>query len=93
MSLKNKRVLITCGPTWVPIDDTRIISNISTGQLGQLITKDLVKAKAKVTMIEGPVNKSTDAKIHKLYKFNYYDDFLNLIKKELKKKCLEEATF
>ena len=24
-SLKDKRVLITCGPTWIPIDDTRII--------------------------------------------------------------------
>jgi len=55
--LKNKRILITCGPTWVPIDGMRVISNRSSGQLGQTIAQDLTKAGAKVTLLEGPVER------------------------------------
>ena len=47
--------MITCGPTWVPIDDTRVISNISTGKLGQVLATALTKRKAHVTLLEGPV--------------------------------------
>ena len=55
MTLKNKHILITSGPTWVPIDDVRVISNKSSGLMGRLITKQLVRARAKVTMLEGAV--------------------------------------
>ena len=33
------RVLITCGATWTPIDDVRVISNISSGEMGHLIAE------------------------------------------------------
>jgi len=49
------KVLITCGPTWVAIDDVRVISNRSTGEMGRLIAAQFKKAGAKVTMIEGPM--------------------------------------
>lgn len=85
-SLSNKKVLVTCGPTWCPIDDTRVISNVSTGTLGHIITKKLLQKKCRVALLEGPVLepfKSTKASIKKFF---YYDDYLDLIKKESKKK-------
>jgi len=55
MSLKNKRILITAGPTWVPIDTVRVISNIATGQTGILLAEKLRSLGAKVTLLLGPV--------------------------------------
>ncbi len=33
------KVLITCGATWTPIDDVRVISNVSSGETGHLIAQ------------------------------------------------------
>ena len=65
------RVLLTCGPTWVPIDSVRIISNRSTGQMGALIVRELKKSGALVTEIKGPL---------------FFDDFKTALKRELRKK-------
>ena len=65
----NKKVLITCGPTGVPIDTMRIISNLSSGSLGQMIAEDFIKAGAKVTLLEGPVTPFIDLSIG----FSYTD--------------------
>ena len=54
MSLKNKRILITAGPTWVAIDSVRVISNIATGETGILLAKRLSLQGAKVTLALGP---------------------------------------
>lgn len=77
--------MITCGPTWVPIDDMRVISNHSTGTLGQQLAKTLVRAKAKVTLLEGPVKDPLKANSIKIVKFRYYDELLQNLKNELKK--------
>ena len=53
--LKNKRVLITSGPTSVPIDDMRVITNRSTGEMGRLLAAACLKRGAKVTLLEGAV--------------------------------------
>ena len=84
-SLKNKRILVTCGPTWVPIDTVRVVSNISTGALGQRIALDCAKAGARVTLLEGPVNCSLKSPSIKTVKFHYYHEFFALFKKELRK--------
>ncbi len=55
MKLRNKRILITAGPTWVPIDTVRVISNIATGQTGILLAEKLRSLSAKVTLLLGPV--------------------------------------
>lgn len=91
--LKDKRVLITCGPTWIPIDDTRIISNKSTGELGQLAAKYIAKTGARVTLLEGPVTESLESKLVKVIKFNFYDDFYQIFEREVKKKydCIIHA--
>ncbi len=85
-SLKNKKILITCGPTWVPIDAMRIISNRSSGKLGQMMALDMVRSGAKVTLLEGPVARRLENKSLKILPFVFYDAFLKLIKNELIKK-------
>jgi phosphopantothenoylcysteine synthetase/decarboxylase len=94
MSLRNKKVLITCGPTWVPTDTMRVISNRSSGTLGQLLAEDFAKAGAKVTLLEGPVVKPLQSKSIRILKFLFFDELATLIKKELKKKydvCIHAA--
>ncbi|MBF0521739.1 MAG: hypothetical protein HQL24_01640 [Candidatus Omnitrophica bacterium] len=77
------KVLITCGPTWVPIDDVRVISNISTGTLGQMLAQDFARAGGKVTLIEGPVQRPLESKTIKILKFKLYDELFALLKKQL----------
>lgn len=93
-TLKNKKVLITCGPTWVPVDSVRVISNLSTGTLGQLIARDFLKNGAKVTLLEGPVAKPLEERSIRVLKFRYYDELSALLNKELGKKydiCIHAA--
>ncbi|VAX35774.1 Phosphopantothenoylcysteine decarboxylase / Phosphopantothenoylcysteine synthetase [hydrothermal vent metagenome] len=84
--LKNKKILITCGPTWIPIDDMRVISNKSTGSLGQMMAQDLVKSGAKVTLLQGPVTNGVVGNAIQIRPFLFYDELLSLLKTELKKK-------
>ena len=53
---KNKKCLITAGPTIEKIDTVRYISNFSSGKQGYEIAKQMVLAGAKVTLISGPTN-------------------------------------
>lgn len=52
--LKNKKVLMTAGPTVEKIDPIRVITNQSSGKTGVLLASELISAGAKVTMIYGP---------------------------------------
>ena len=52
--LKNKKVLMTAGPTVEKIDPVRVITNQSSGKTGVLLATELISAGAKVTMIYGP---------------------------------------
>jgi phosphopantothenoylcysteine decarboxylase / phosphopantothenate---cysteine ligase len=53
--LKNKKVLITAGPTREPIDPVRYISNHSSGKMGYAIATELLRQGAEVFMVSGPV--------------------------------------
>ena len=76
---------MTCGPTWVAIDAVRVISNISTGELGHIIASDLAKEGARTTLLEGPVTHHALLKKVKVLKFYYFDELFPLLVKELKK--------
>lgn len=56
--LKDKRVLITAGPTHEPIDPVRFIGNRSTGKMGYAIAEAAASLGAQVTLISGPVSLS-----------------------------------
>lgn len=83
MNLRNKRILITAGPTWVPIDKVRVISNIATGSTGILLAQALVKLDAKVTLLLGPVGACCLNPKVKIIRFRFFDELKSLIEKEL----------
>ncbi len=55
-SLKDKRILITAGPTHEAIDPVRYIGNRSSGKMGIALANELSGRGAKVNLITGPVN-------------------------------------
>lgn len=57
--LAGKRVLITAGPTFEPIDPVRGITNISSGKMGFALARACADAGAEVTLVAGPVALAT----------------------------------
>ena len=51
-----KKVLITAGPTYEPIDPVRFIGNHSSGKMGFAIANHFAEKGAKVTLVSGPSN-------------------------------------
>ena len=86
MSLKNKRILITAGPTWVPMDSVRVISNIASGETGILLAEKLSKEQAKVTLVLGPVERRGIDRRIRLVKFRFFEELRARLKKELSSK-------
>ncbi len=52
--LKNRKVLVTAGPTFEPIDPVRGITNRSSGKMGYAVARAAREAGASVTLISGP---------------------------------------
>jgi phosphopantothenoylcysteine decarboxylase/phosphopantothenate--cysteine ligase len=52
--LQGKRVLITAGPTFEPIDPVRGLTNHSSGKMGYAIARAAREAGASVTLVSGP---------------------------------------
>lgn len=57
--LKGKRVLVSAGPTYEPIDPVRFIGNHSSGKMGIAIANQLIKEGAIVSLVLGPVDKKS----------------------------------
>ena len=57
--LAGRRVLITAGPTFEPIDPVRGITNLSSGKMGFAIARAAQEAGATVTLVAGPVHLDT----------------------------------
>jgi len=54
--LSGKRVLITAGPTYEPIDPVRGITNRSSGKTGYAIAQAAYEAGAEVVLVSGPTH-------------------------------------
>ena len=54
--LAGKKVLITAGPTFEPIDPVRGITNLSSGKMGYAIARAASAAGAEVTLVSGPTS-------------------------------------
>lgn len=52
--LAGKKVMITAGPTYEPIDPVRGITNLSSGKMGYAMARAAWEAGADVTLISGP---------------------------------------
>jgi phosphopantothenoylcysteine decarboxylase / phosphopantothenate---cysteine ligase len=54
-ALAGRRVIVTSGPTWEPIDPVRYITNRSSGKQGHAIAAAAATAGAEVVLVSGPV--------------------------------------
>jgi phosphopantothenoylcysteine decarboxylase / phosphopantothenate---cysteine ligase len=54
-SLAGRRVVVTAGPTYEPIDPVRFLGNRSSGRMGFALAAAAAKRGAEVTLIAGPV--------------------------------------
>jgi phosphopantothenoylcysteine decarboxylase/phosphopantothenate--cysteine ligase len=64
--LSGQRVLITAGPTREAIDPVRYISNHSSGKMGFALAEAAAAAGAITTLIAGPVNLTTPARVTRI---------------------------
>ncbi len=67
--LKGKKVLVTAGPTYEPIDPVRFIGNHSSGKMGVALTRELSLRGAEVHLVIGPTTQEMsfhNTKIHKV---------------------------
>jgi phosphopantothenoylcysteine decarboxylase/phosphopantothenate--cysteine ligase len=53
-ALAGKRVLITAGPTFEPIDPVRGLTNLSSGKMGYAVAQAAAEAGAEVCLVSGP---------------------------------------
>ena len=60
LPLQGKKVLITAGPTYEPIDPVRFIGNHSSGKMGYDIAKEVAKQGGEVILVSGPTNQKID---------------------------------
>lgn len=65
-ALTGKRILITAGPTFEPIDPVRGITNLSSGKMGYAMARAAREAGADVTMVSGPTALPTPYGVHRI---------------------------
>jgi len=82
--LKNKKVLMTAGPTIEYIDPIRVITNQSSGKTGVLLASELISSGAKVTLVYGP-GIEKPPKGAKIIKISTSKEMLEVVKKEMSK--------
>jgi phosphopantothenoylcysteine decarboxylase/phosphopantothenate--cysteine ligase len=64
--LKGRRLLITAGPTFEPIDPVRGITNHSSGKMGFALARAAREAGAEVMLIAGPVHLPTPRGVRRI---------------------------
>ncbi len=64
--LTGRHVLINAGPTREAIDPVRYISNHSSGKMGFALAAAAAEAGARVTLVAGPVNLATPARVERI---------------------------
>jgi phosphopantothenoylcysteine decarboxylase/phosphopantothenate--cysteine ligase len=64
--LKDKKILISAGPTVEAIDPVRFISNHSSGKMGYAIAKAAEKRGGKVTLVSGPVSRKSPVGVERI---------------------------
>lgn len=81
--LLGKKVVVTAGPTMVPIDPVRILTNRSSGKMGYSIAEEARERGAEVVLISGPTSLRKPNGI-KVIDIKTNEDMFNAIKNEFK---------
>ena len=64
--LAGRRVLVTAGPTFEPIDPVRGLGNRSSGKMGFAVARAAAEAGAEVTLVAGPVSLTTPRHVRRI---------------------------
>lgn len=64
--LAGRRVLLTAGPTFEPLDPVRGITNSSSGKMGFSLARACAEAGAVVTVVAGPSSQATPHGVHRI---------------------------
>ncbi len=64
--LAGRRVLMTAGPTLEALDPVRVLTNLSSGQMGYALARALRQAGAQVTLVSGPVALPTPVGVRRI---------------------------
>ncbi|MBL8497975.1 bifunctional phosphopantothenoylcysteine decarboxylase/phosphopantothenate--cysteine ligase CoaBC [Nitrosomonas sp. JL21] len=80
--LRNKKVLVTAGPTFEAIDAVRGLTNKSSGKMGYALAQAAVEAGAEVTLVSGPTCLLPPA-VHKCIEVISADDMLHAVETEI----------
>jgi phosphopantothenoylcysteine decarboxylase/phosphopantothenate--cysteine ligase len=78
------KILITAGPTWIKIDEVRILTSIFTGGSGIFLAQEFKKRGHRVTLI---VNAHCLVKVSglRVVAFRYFDEFKKAVIAELRR--------
>ena len=86
---KDKKILVTAGPTWVAVDRVRVLTSIFSGETGLRFARHFKGLGAKVTLLMGPgrakFQKEDWAEMN-IRQFCYYDELAELLDEEVKNK-------
>jgi phosphopantothenoylcysteine decarboxylase/phosphopantothenate--cysteine ligase len=64
--LNGRKVLVTAGPTYEPIDPVRFIGNRSSGKMGFALAAAAAQRGAEVTLVSGPVVLRTPRNVRRI---------------------------
>jgi phosphopantothenoylcysteine decarboxylase/phosphopantothenate--cysteine ligase len=65
-ALAGKRVLVTAGPTFEPIDPVRGLTNLSSGKMGYAVAQAAAEAGAEVCLVSGPTCLAAQAGVRRI---------------------------
>lgn len=83
LDLVGKKVLVTAGPTTVPIDPVRILTNRSSGKMGYSIAEEARDRGANVTLVTGPTALKKPYGV-KVIEVNTNEEMFEAVKKHFK---------
>lgn len=79
---KNRKVVVSSGPTREMIDQVRFVSNRSSGLMGVSLAEAFLEAGAKVTLVTGPARDADPPGPVRLVKVESASDMLEALKTE-----------
>lgn len=77
LPLKDKKILVTAGPTYEAIDPVRFIGNHSSGKMGFDIANAAANLGAQVTLVSGPTHLKTKNPAINLIRITSADEMYN----------------
>ncbi|MFA5271152.1 MAG: phosphopantothenoylcysteine decarboxylase [Candidatus Omnitrophota bacterium] len=84
------KILITAGPTWIKLDDVRVITTIFSGKTGIFLAKNFKNKGHSVTLlVNSPYLNKAELKGIKIIPFKYFEDFKKRITDEVTANCYD----